>query len=48
MCAVYGPTTSVWGLHSVGGEELLDVLYSLVQFVDDVVGDKFFQGVGSG
>ena len=36
------------GFHSVGGEELLDVLYWLVQFEGDVVGDKFFQGVGSG
>ena len=37
VCAVYGPTISVWCVHRVGGEELLDLLYSIVRLEGDLV-----------
>ena len=36
------------GFHSVGGEELLDVLDWLVDFEGDAFGDKYFMGLGHG
>ena len=48
VCAVYGPTISVWGSTAGGGEELLDVLDWLVDFEGDAFGDKYFMGLGHG
>ena len=47
VCAVYGPTISVWGSTAWGGAALLDVLYWFVQFEGDVFGDKFFRVWGA-